>query len=350
MRRHDSMRARSERWTEKTFRAGVLSCLVSQVFLFPALAHAEGGASASPAAAAQPSPEVKTPTSSPRPLLETLSPEALREYEAARLLFQDGDFGGASAKFNLAYQLSGDPRLLWNQAVCEKEQRHYARATTLIERYLKEGVNLVEPDKRRDAQGILEALRQFSSPVELKGAPAGATVEVDGSLVGKIPLASTLHLDLGRHSLRIEAPGYRPFLQLIEVPGAVTVRVPVRMIRELLNPELSITAHPRSSTIRVDGVVVGQGSWAGPIAPGTHDIVIDAPGKTASTRKIEVRPGQRHALDVHLESAKVNKAWPWIVLSAVVVAGGATAGVWAASNGPLVGPEGSLGSLDARQK
>jgi hypothetical protein len=63
-----------------------------------------------------------------------------------------------------------------------------------------------------------------------------------------------------------------------------------------------------------------------------------------------MRPGQRHVLDVHLEGAKVGKAWPWIVLSAVVVAGGATAGVWAASNGPLVGPEGSLGSLDARQK
>jgi hypothetical protein len=283
-------------------------------------------------------------------LADSLQPDARKEYDAARLLFQDGDYRGASAKFHLAFQLSGDPRLLWNQAVCEKEQRHYARATTLIERYLKEGANFLDAEKRRDAESLVEALRQFSSPVELKGVPAGATIEVDGELIGKTPLTSTLHLDLGRHTVRVEAVGFRPYVQAIEVPGAVPVRVPVKLAPEFTPTELSITVQPKNATIRIDGVVVGEGSFSGPIAPGVHDIRISASGRTSTERKLEVKKGQRQTLDVQLEKARSGKVWPWLVAGALVVAGGVTAGAVWASNGNVTGPQGSLGGVDASQR
>jgi hypothetical protein len=287
----------------------------------------------------------------PLALADSLSPDARKEYDAARLLFQDGDYSGASAKFHLTFQLSGDPRLLWNQAVCEKEQRHYARATTLIERYLSEGARFVDEDKRRDAEALVEALRQFSSLVELRGAQRGALIEVDGELLGKAPLLSTLRLDLGRHTVRLEMPGFQPFVQVIEVPGATTVRVPVRMVREQIPSELSITVRPANATIRIDGVIVGEGTFIGPITPGTHNIQITAPGRATTERRLEVKKGQRQTLDVQLENTRTGKVWPWLVAGALVVAGGAAVGtVWAVNNGPVVGPAGSLGSVDARQK
>lgn len=323
------------------FRAGWLFLLV---LLFSSAGLAEEPVE-------QSVPEGAAPGSAPAPLADTLSGAARKEYEAGRLLFQDGDFSGAYSKFHLAYQLSKDPRLLWNQAVCEKELRHYAKATGLIERYLTEGTELIEPDKRRDAESILAALKQFSSKVELKGAPPGATLEIDGVSWGRLPLASPLYLDVGRHTLIIESAGFRPFRQAIEVPGASTLRVPVRMTPEVTPSELRVSVLPASATIRIDGVVVGTGSWEGPIAPGSHRVTFSASGRANLERRVEIVQGRQHVLDVQLEAKKKASAWPWIVAGAVVVAAGAVGGtVWAVDSQAAMPPQGSLGGLDASQR
>src|SRR6478736_4874903 len=94
-------------------------------------------ASLAPAAAAPP-PTAKAPAG-PKPLAETLTGEAKSAYDSARVLFGDGDFGGALVKFQAAYDKSKDPRLLWNMAACEKNLRHYARTLQLVRRYAAEG-------------------------------------------------------------------------------------------------------------------------------------------------------------------------------------------------------------------
>src|SRR5882724_2714841 len=62
----------------------------------------------------------------PRPLSESLTGGAKSDYEAARLLYGDGDHAGALVKFQSAFDQSKEPRLLWNMAACEKNLRHYA--------------------------------------------------------------------------------------------------------------------------------------------------------------------------------------------------------------------------------
>ena len=60
----------------------------------------------------------------PPPIVQLLTGDAKRDYESARLLYDNGDYAGASVKFQSAYELSraqnskweGDPRLLWNAA------------------------------------------------------------------------------------------------------------------------------------------------------------------------------------------------------------------------------------------
>src|SRR3954463_12307468 len=79
----------------------------------------------------------------PKPLSQSLSGEAQAAYKSAKLLFEDGDHVGALTKFKRAFELSNDPRLLWNMAVCEKELRHYARSAGLVSRYVKEGSHVI---------------------------------------------------------------------------------------------------------------------------------------------------------------------------------------------------------------
>jgi hypothetical protein len=66
------------------------------------------------------------PVSAIPPLSETLNDGARREYEAAKALYAMNDSKGAFYKFQAAYELFADPRLLWNMATCAKNLHQYA--------------------------------------------------------------------------------------------------------------------------------------------------------------------------------------------------------------------------------
>src|SRR5688572_14149804 len=72
------------------------------------------------------------PATKQKGLGETLTGQAKQDYEAAKLLFTDGDHAGALIKFQAVFDTSKDPRLLWNLAACHKSLRHYASAIGLL--------------------------------------------------------------------------------------------------------------------------------------------------------------------------------------------------------------------------
>lgn len=82
-----------------------------------------------PASAQTKTKTKKTKQVAPKSLADTLTGDAKAEYEAGKLLYQDGDFKNALAKFQKAQELSKDARLSWNIAACEKNLRHYTRVS-----------------------------------------------------------------------------------------------------------------------------------------------------------------------------------------------------------------------------
>src|SRR3974390_521951 len=106
-------------------------------------------------------PQNKPPRA--RPLAQSLPPDARRDYDAGKLLFEDGDFGTALLKYQAAYDATHDPRLLWDVAVCEKSLRHYARAIEVLSRYLADGGELLSGGDRRDAQELTRAITPFTA-------------------------------------------------------------------------------------------------------------------------------------------------------------------------------------------
>src|SRR4051812_1715450 len=90
-------------------RTPLAAALCAALLAGPSLAAAQPGKK-KPAAAA-PAPAATQPS-----LSATLTGMARAEYEAAKSLYQDGDFTNAIVKYQHAYELSKDPRLLWNVA------------------------------------------------------------------------------------------------------------------------------------------------------------------------------------------------------------------------------------------
>ncbi len=291
------------------------------------------------------------PSSALPPLAEVLTGEAREAYDAARLLFADGDFRGAAAKFQHAYQLKPDPRLLWNAAACEKEQRNYAHASQLIERYLEEGGERLSEQSRRSAEETLVALRGFSSRVTLNGVPEGARILVDGAFVATTPLGAPLHLDLGTRRLRVEASGYAPFEQELSIPGNTEMAVDVALSPEGEKGQLSVVTTGPKDTIRIDGQVVGEGRFEGSLPAGSHRLSVTAPGKKPYEKDLLLEPGTRRSVQVTLEDAgKKMPLWPWIAGGAVVLAGASVGGYFLFSDrgSDPTGPSGSLGTLELK--
>lgn len=281
----------------------------------------------------------------PRPPLSvTLQGPARDAYEAGRALFVDGDAAGALVKFRLSHELSRDPRLLWNMAVCEKTLRHYHRTHALLERYLVEGGASIPDDERAQVQETLRAIRGFVSEVRLTIKPAGATVLVDGENSGQSPLPGPLMVDLGRRTIRIEKPGHTPWQRVVEVAGGAELALEATLEEEHHAGRLVIQAP--GGAIRVDGVERGQESWSGQLEAGTHAVRVTAPGRRAYAASVDLTAGATRTLDVTLEAlpAASGAWWPWLVGAGAVVVGAGVGGYFLlrADPAPASRPSGTL--------
>lgn len=262
------------------------------------------------------------------PLAESLTGMARAEYEAGRILYADGDYAGAALKFERAYQESNDPRLLWNIAAAEKNLRRYVRVYELIERYLKEGGAQLTEQDRAEAQTLLETVRAFIGVVTINVDQPGARIFVDDQELGLSPLPGPVRLEMGERKLRVEKPGFTPFVAPQNIPGGAESRIEVTLQREVNEGRLRVIASP-GDTISIDGTVVGHGQWEGPLPSGIHSLQVTAPGKRPYQADVGVRNQQLSTVRVALEATPTEHAfapqagtspWPWIA-GGVLLAG-----------------------------
>jgi hypothetical protein len=256
------------------------------------------------------------------PLSESLTGSAKLEYDAARLLYDDGDFKGALVKFERAFQYSGDVRLLWNMAVCEKSQRHYVRVLRLLQRYRELAGAGMSEAQRAEVLEAMQTVQTLVSRVELKVDQAGAEVFVDDVSEGTTPLTEPLLVDLGRRQIRIAKPHFKPKLIAHDFAGNSAASFDVHLQPELENGKLTILADP-DSQIRIDGNLMGQAQWRGELPAGEHTLQVSAPGKETYHRELVVHLGEERSLRIGLEqeSSSIGTTAVWIGAGALLVGG-----------------------------
>ena len=80
-------------------------------------------------------------------------PEPARKaWDAAKQLAGASDYSGALVEFQRAYELSHNPRVLFNVGVTEKLLTHYARAVDAWEKELSEGAGKLTPCRAAGAE------------------------------------------------------------------------------------------------------------------------------------------------------------------------------------------------------
>lgn len=103
-------------------------------------------------------------------------------------------------------------------------------------------------------EGIRVAAYKLLAPEQLHGSVmvlsdlVGASVKLDGTAVGKTPLPGPIaHQTLGKHTLRVEAKGYEPYEEQIDVRFQKSTRVEVRLVNKI-DPNAPVTVVTRHAS------------------------------------------------------------------------------------------------------
>ncbi len=279
-------------------------------------------------ASAQPAPSNQGPPA-PASVAQSLAGPAKKDFEIAMVLFNNDDFGGALLKFERALELSKDPRIWKGIALCEKSLRRYTRARRAMTTYLSEGLaqSLLSAQQQSEAEVFLAALKHTISDLKVTIDEPGADVFVDGEKVGVSPL-SPVPVDLGSRQIRVSKPGFKDFVQTVQVPGLVDVVLSVKLVKDLHQGRLVVEAGPKD-VILLDGKPMAQGRWEGVIASGEHTIRVTAPGMLTYQSEVVIQDDKTRRIPVTLEPVPFfTKSTTWLGLGggALAVAGLAVGG------------------------
>jgi hypothetical protein len=210
------------------------------------------------------------------------------------LLFGSKNFGPARAEFTRAHDLSHEPRLLYNLAVCDKELGRYGRALAELRQSLVEGGTKLPASyvtAVRDTIGLLEPL---VTPLEIDSDPAGATVLVDGESVGATPLPAGVLVDIGDHEIVVRRTSFVENVRRVTAVGGHPVELHITLEPLVQRGRLVVQASDptgEAGTVTVDGVEVGRAPWSGQVAAGVHIVAARSQGYSVAPRPAEVGSG-----------------------------------------------------------
>lgn len=266
------------------------------------------------------------PTNAPKPLADTLTGLAKAEYEAGKILFQAKDFGNAIIKFEKAYEISNDPRLLWNVAVCQKELRRYTKMLATIKKLLADGGPLLTEQDKQDATAIVGTVMNFVSPLKLTVNEPGADVFIDNEKVGTTPLAEPVTVDVGTRAIRVAKKGFKERTESLLVGGGGEVSLAIRLEKELHRGRLIVEAGV-TDMIYLDGKAVGRGRYEGSVPSGGHTLRVTAPGMLAHQSEVVIQDEKTRRIPVRLEKKPTDPStWLWAAGGAALLIGAAVGG------------------------
>jgi len=260
------------------------------------------------------------------PLAQALSGPAKESFEAAQVLVNNGDFSGAYAKFGQAYELSKDPRLLFDMAVCSRNLHDYAHMQGLLLRYEREAGESMSTDDRAGVESALATIRTLVGSVKLSVSEPEAAVAIDGERIGTTPIDEPIVLNLGKHTLSITKEGFTPIERALDIAGGSETPLGLSMVVQRHVGRL-IVASDDGATVVVDGQSAARGHLDVQLPSGPHQVQVTEAGKRPFQSQVDLRDDETRSLDVTLESeSHSGRIWPWIAGGAAVAIGAAVGG------------------------
>ncbi len=131
-----------------------------------------------------------------------------------------GDYAEARDSFLEAYKLFAHPSILLNLGIARWHTGEYVAAEQDLVRFLSDDGGS-SPDEIASARAALGATRAHLGTLRVRILPDGARAKLDEHPVPLVPGAfAEVRTTDGAHHLRVEADGYEPLEQSLDVPAA----------------------------------------------------------------------------------------------------------------------------------
>jgi hypothetical protein len=275
---------------------------------------------------AQPEPPPPPPTK-PGPVAEAIEAAKIH-FQQGVALFNDGNFNGALAEFQAAYDLRPSPGLLYNIGLTQKALFRYADAVATCERYLAEETKLT-PERRAEVTQLIREMNALLADVTLTVEPTGASIHIDGRDAGRAPLDKPLRLAAGSHVVDIASDGYKPVRKDLMISAGNPVTLNIRLDLIPKTGLVQISAKPPESIVRVDGKVMGYPPVSVELGAGGHQLEVQAPKFVLHSQELIVAAGQRRDIfvELHRPPSKFYEKWYFWTPLTVAVAGGLALGL-----------------------
>ena len=272
------------------------------------------------------------------PVTAATAPEAAAS--EARALFAQGvalagqeRWGDAIAYFRRSRALVERSGTVFNIAVALVRLGRASEALEALGDFLRLADPAVDAERIAEATRMQTLVRTTVARLELEVSPADALLQLDGSPRAERGRTRAISLDPGRHALVLSAADHATRrLDLALLPGETT-RVAVDLTPT--TGRLIVRATPVDVRVRVDGAIADtttdtSGSLSVALAPGPHQIRLEAEGCEPSERNITLRAGTRTTLLAHLARERptlLESPIFWLVTGVVAASAGVAIGV-----------------------
>jgi hypothetical protein len=204
--------------------------------------------------------------------VEAATLEARRHFKAGTKLYRDGNYGGALAEFEEAYRLKPGAGSLQNVALSQKGLFRYAEAAASLEQLLqRHGDELTEGERSAVGEALSE-LEGLIASIRLRVAPETARVLLDGRQLTPSDRQAPLILNVGEHTLSVDAPGYAPEKRLLRVPGGKR-ELPIDVALQCVSGFVHVTSNDPTANIAIDGLPKARRHYKGPVEPDTDHLL-----------------------------------------------------------------------------
>lgn len=207
-------------------------------------------------------------------------------------LYGDRNFEAALIEFRAAYEARPKASPLLNIALCHKALFNYPKAIVALESALAKHADTLDAADTKASEDAIKEMRALLGYVTVNVTPPQAVLVIDGEEQPPEASKQPIPLGPGPHKIGARADGFAYAEQAISVTSGDRARV----IEIALVPDkgwVTIQSGDGKMTIAIDQRVVGIGSWAGMLTPGSHLVQMYGPGgKGGSTQQILVVAGK----------------------------------------------------------
>jgi hypothetical protein len=247
---------------------------------------------------------------------DSLPLEARGHWDAGVALAQRRNWDGARTSFKAAYDISKNPRVLFNIGVAEKELGRYAAALDYFKRELAEGKGQLAPDEEANVKATIAGLEKYVAQLTINVSEKDAEVYVDNDRIDSAKLPGPITVQLGERRVRAVKPGFAEVVEPIQLAGggSGTVNLKLQPLTRTSRVNVSVVGPP-NAVVKVDGKEVGPAPYAGqvPVTAEPHQFSAEAPGYITATQSTIVK--ENEILNLTLQLSQEQEKGKLLVLA-----------------------------------